>query len=81
MGGAYDILRKIKFNQIKTNMETKSFFASKMNWLGIAAVATAIGDFVSSYETNTWDWKTVTLFATGILTIIIRTWFTATAIK
>lgn len=82
MGGAYNILRKIKFNQIKTNMDnTKNFFASKLNWLGIAMVLTAIGDYVSKYEANTWDWKTVSLFATGLLTIVIRTWFTSTTIK
>lgn len=81
MGGAYDILRKIKFNQIKTNMDTKNFFASKMNWLGIAAIATALGDYLTSTDTSSWDWKTVTLFALGALTIVIRTWFTATAIK
>lgn len=77
---AYNLIQRTLKNK-PMGTETKNFFASKLNWLGIAMVATAVGDYVSKFETGTWDWKTVTLFSTGLLTIIIRTWFTSTAIK
>lgn len=62
-------------------MNTKNFFASKLNWMGIAAVLVALYDYLTATETNSWDWKTAVLFGLGAGTIIIRTWFTATAIK
>lgn len=62
-------------------MENKSFLASKLNWLGIAAVGTAVIDFIAKYDDSTWDWKTIALFGVGLATVVIRTYFTASAIK
>lgn len=59
----------------------KKWYRSKLNWLGIGASLVAVGDFITSYDTGTWDFKTVALFITGVATVIIRTYFTATTIK
>ena len=61
--------------------ETKPFWKSKINLVALAATLIALGDFVSKYEANTWDWKTVVLFIFGIGTVVLRTYFTTTNIK
>lgn len=63
-------------------MRTKGFFASKLNWLGIITFLIGLLTFVQEWVQNG-DYSAMGIFAliSGIVTIILRTFFTDTAIK
>ena len=62
-------------------MKVKKFFASKLNWLGVVAVLTAMAEVITEAVINQdfsvivtpKDWA---MFGIGVLVIIVRTWFT-----
>jgi len=63
-------------------METTKWYLSKLNWLGviqflIGALA-IVGEFVKN---NDFSPYATTLLFTGILTVVLRTWFTSTPIS
>lgn len=62
-------------------METKSFWQSKIVWIGIIQTLIAslalVGEFLSQTNFNP---VAVTTLVTGILTIILRIWFTDSSI-
>lgn len=59
----------------------KSWFTSKLIWLGILETLVASLSLVAEFiQKNTVDASSFIMLATGILTIVIRKWFTNTAI-
>ena len=57
-------------------MAVKGFFASKLNWLGLIMSAIGILELLDGAKLeNLHGWIT---FATGALTVVLRTFFTAT---
>lgn len=60
----------------------KSFFQSKINWLGIITMADAAYTFWSTYkDVDHWDWHSTSQFIIGLLIVIARTWYTSKPIK
>jgi len=62
-------------------VETKNFFASKINWAAIVLILISIKDSVMSLDLTQMTLQTWVGFGLGILIIIFRTYFTSTAIK
>ena len=60
--------------------EGKSWFGSKLNWVGILQIVIAIAAQISEGSFSP-DVKAVALFAAGVATLVIRTWFTSQPIK
>ncbi len=57
----------------------KSFLASKINWLGIVLVLLSIQKMMAEADlTSVRSWV---IFGIGVLIVIIRTFFTDTAVK
>jgi hypothetical protein len=56
----------------------KGFFASKLNWLGIIQVLIGTLEMVPEQDFN--DPSAWTFVATGVLTLILRTFFTETKV-
>lgn len=54
----------------------KRWHKSKLNWLGIAQVAMGAASIISTSPDAPEDWKSVALIVSGVLTMILRTWFT-----
>ena len=60
-------------------MAVKAFFASKLNWLGIIEVLIGSLDLIASQNPSTTiSWI---LVFKGVLTIVLRTFFTATRVQ
>jgi hypothetical protein len=63
-------------------METKPWYESKLTWLGILQVGIAFGTLLSEFLTKgIYDPASITLLVTGLLTIIIRVFFTSQPIQ
>ena len=63
-------------------MDTKSWFQSKMVWLGIVQTAIAILSLVAEFLThNDFSSAAVVMLFSGALTIVLRIWFTNTGIN
>jgi hypothetical protein len=64
-------------------MESKQWYLSKLVWLGVIqtllGVLAVVSDFLQSGRA--FDAAGVVLIATGILTVILRVWFTDTEIS
>lgn len=62
-------------------METKNWFQSKIVWVGVIntviAMLTLGGEFLQKAEFSP---VAVSVFITGILTVVLRIWFTDTPI-
>lgn len=64
------------------NMDTKKFYESKLFWLGIVqtllGALAVISEFLQSGKP--FDPLAVVLIVSGVLTVILRVWFTDTPI-
>lgn len=58
----------------------KSFFTSKLNWVGIITATIGFLGLATQLDLSTETMKGVML-ATGVLTVILRTFFTDTRIR
>lgn len=56
----------------------KSLFRSKLNWLGAAQVILAAASAVGASDTAPEDWRSWALLISGVLTIVLRSFFTDT---
>lgn len=54
----------------------KRWYQSKLNWLGIVQVGLGAASTISTSPDAPEDWKSVALIVSGVLTLILRTWFT-----
>lgn len=60
----------------------KKFYESKLFWVGVLQCAIGVGTSLASFfEAGVYDPASVTLFVTGVLTIVLRVFFTDTAIE
>lgn len=55
----------------------KSFIASKLNWLGIIAALVGLEEFLKNFDFSDMTWKGWVTFGIGILTVVLRTYFTS----
>ncbi len=62
-------------------MQTKGFFASKINWTAIILILISLQDAITNLDLSKMDVKSWITFAIGVGVIILRTWFTNTSIK
>ena len=58
----------------------KNFFLSKINWLGFVTVLIGLQDFIGTWNFSAMTIKSWATFVIGIAVIVIRTYFTSTAI-
>lgn len=54
----------------------KSVYKSKLNWLGVAQIVLAAASTVGASDDAPEDWRSWALLISGVLTILIRTFFT-----
>jgi hypothetical protein len=59
-------------------VNTKPFFASKLNWLGIITFFAGLGAFADKVPAS---WVPYITAAAGIATVLLRTFGTSTAIS
>jgi uncharacterized protein YceK len=59
----------------------KQFFGSKINWTAIVLILVSLQDAIANLDITQMTAKGWITFSLGILIIILRTYFTATAIK
>lgn len=57
----------------------KTFITSKLNWIGILMILSAVRDFVQN--TESFDFRTVATFVLGLAIVVIRTYFTKLPVK
>lgn len=71
-------------DEIADTKETiKKWWESKMVWLAVFTTVVGIADFM--YETfaggGDFEWQNVFLIVSGVAAVILRVWFTDTAIE
>lgn len=59
-------------------MAVKGFFASKLNWVGIIQLVMGVLELMEQPPTDWTSWRFV---ITGVLTIVLRTFFTDTRVQ
>jgi len=57
-----------------------SMLKSKINWLAIIAILVSLQDAIIAQDFSVMKTKEWVAFALGLITIVVRTWFTSTAI-
>jgi hypothetical protein len=63
-------------------MNSKRWFESKLFWIGTLQVLIGVGTSLAEFfSAGVFDAASITLFITGVLTIISRTFFTDTVIQ
>lgn len=63
-------------------MGSKFWYESKLVWLGVLQTLIAVGQALAVYlEAGDFSPSSLVLFVTGILTIILRVWYTDTTIN
>lgn len=63
-------------------MKSKKFFESKLNWVGIVQFLVGVFTFIQGWL-EAGDFSPFGIFAliSGVVTIILRTWFTDSSIE
>ena len=63
-------------------LQIKYFWESKIFWVGILSTLIAIGNLVAEFlQAGSFSADSFVLLFVGILTIVLRVWFTDTAIN
>jgi hypothetical protein len=63
-------------------MEVKKWYESKLTWLGIITTVIGVLEVVGAWmETASFQPQDFTALAVGVLTVVLRVWFTNTTIK
>jgi len=63
-------------------LQFKNFWESKIFWVGILSTLIAIGNLVAEFlQAGSFSADSFVLLFVGILTIVLRVWFTDTAIN
>ena len=63
-------------------LQFKNFWESKIFWVGILSTLIAIGNLVAEFlQAGSFSADSFVLLFVGVLTIVLRIWFTDTAIN
>lgn len=63
-------------------LQFKNFWESKIFWIGILSSLIAIGNLVAEFlQVGVFSADSFVLLFVGVLTIVLRIWFTETAIN
>ena len=67
---------------MEQKLEFKNFWESKLFWIGLLSSLIAIGNLIAEFlQIGSFSPDSFVLLFVGVLTIILRIWFTETAIN